>query len=249
MAEGKGWLGLTGKSDRTMLGFPSSHTKPRSDGGSRKSRWDLPTWTTSFSSSSLQEWAEISFLFIVLWKSRLSNLLDVAHRWWKSKLLLLNRPPPEATEDAHAWPPPRRSGFKPSAEQSQYPDESSQMMKNGRLRAKSRRTCLFKGCSPAGFSQNHESIKTIHGLISARNAPTTTKMGDLILRQWSQHLHRPTPRLYPSRPGESDAVAPSAGPTQVTFHGWSLILSPRVTHMGAVRAQAKQGSSIRLIYL
>lgn len=175
--EGKGWLRLTGKSDRTMLGFPSSHTKPRSDGGSRKSRWDPPTWMTSFSSSSLQEWPEISFLFTVLWKSPLSNLLDFAHRWWKSKLLLQHRPPREAAEDAHAWPSLRRSGFKPSAEQSQYPDKSSQMMENGRLRAKSHRTCLFKRCSPAVFSQNHDSINTIHGLISARNAPTTTKMG------------------------------------------------------------------------
>lgn len=84
-AEGKGWLRLTGKSDRTTLGFPSSHTKPRSDGGSRKSRWDPPTWMTSFSSSSLQEWPEISFLFIVLRKFRLSNLLGFAHRWWESK--------------------------------------------------------------------------------------------------------------------------------------------------------------------
>lgn len=85
-AQVKGWSHrLTGKSNRTMLGFPSSHTKPRSDGGSRKSWWDPPTWMTSFSSSSVQEWPEIYFLFIVVWKSRLSNLLDFIHRWWKSK--------------------------------------------------------------------------------------------------------------------------------------------------------------------
>lgn len=178
MAEGKGWLRLTGKSDRTMLGFPSSHTKPRSGGGSRKSRWDPPTRMTSFSSSSLQEWPEISFLFIVLWKSRLSNLLDFAHRWWKSK-------------HCYYWTEllekPRRTlmlGPHRCALASSLRQNNLSILKNllGRWKMVDRvrkvTAHVYSNAAVQQFSaKNHESITTIYGLISARNAPTTTKMG------------------------------------------------------------------------
>ena len=197
-----------------MLGFPSSHTQPRNDDGSRWSRWKPPTWMMPFSSSSVLESSEIDVLFTVL-----CNLRDFIQRWQKSKqVVLLNRSAHKDAENFPAGTSRWSDGCKLSPGWSQRPSKLFQIMQSGRPVEEMHLARLFRFCVPT-FEFKWARLQ-----------------GETLLTQTEWRLNPPSVIAASTQSRSTSVAVPSrwnwlcsslapAGPTQVTFHGWSLILS------------------------